>query len=478
MLSVKKFKETFEPLGYQNPRNTVSGLLRDRKGGDLQKHFAIICYDVCNGKEWTTESERIEFIKELGFQTVDHKEFNTGADVWKAYKDLENERETIDFEIDGVIVRANYLFVQANLGSSSDMRPKGQRCVKFASQKAITVLEGIMVSQGHTGAMIPTGVLKPVRVGGVTISHVLLNNYDYIKELGLTEGCQIEVERAGDVIPHVNRVIDITNKPIVPPTKCIVCNSDLVKEGVHWTCKNDACDGKAFQRLKNWVTKREIKFVGDELLAELFNHHNILTPADLYTLKEEDLYKVKRGQGIVGTASKQIMVEINKSRSCELNDLIGSLGIQFMGRRQAEIMMSQGIDTLEKFMSVTVEQLKSLPGFSEEGSKAPGIVAGIQKAKPQIEKLLEYIMIIQPEKVKVNTSHPLSGKSVCFTGVRLKGDEVTKFQAAGAKEKSGVAKGLDYLVAKDVGSGSSKMQKAASLGVTILSLEDFKKLLG
>jgi DNA ligase (NAD+) len=476
------FKEIFKPRGDKNPRNTAAGLVRNQKpeAAEFQKHLKIVYYDIITEEKFSTEIERINYIKtQLKLETVETISCNTADEAWEQYQKMEQRRPTLDFEVDGVVVRTNSVTLQEKLGTGSDLRPKWARAIKFTSLKAITTLEGILITQGHTGAMIPTGMLKPVEIGGVTVSNVLLNNYDYIEQLGLTEGCQVEIERAGDVIPRVIKLIKATSTPIVPPTECIVCKSVLVKDGVHWVCQNEGCEGKAFQRLKNWVTKREIKFLGDNLLETLYNKHHILVPADLYTLTEEFLSKVERGAGVVGTASKAIMAEINKSKNCSLSDFLGSLGIQFMGRRQAEIMAGNGVDTLEKFLNVTADQLRALPGFSEEGSKAPGIVAGIQKAKPQIERLLKFVTITVEEKVEPTTmDHPFSGKSFVFTGVRMKPDELAKFKAIGAIEKSGVSKGLDFLVAKDTTSGSSKMKKAESLGVKVLSLQEFQQQLG
>jgi DNA ligase (NAD+) len=228
MLSKSNFEKHFKPLGHKNPRNTAAGLARNQKEGALQQHLMVVYYDIENGP-LATEVDRITKIASFGLFAVFTIQC-APEEVWTKYHEIEAQRNVCDFEMDGVIIRANDLAIQKALGGSSDGRPKGQRCIKFTSLKAITTLEGILITQGHTGAMIPTGMLKPVQIGGVTVSNVLLNNYDYIEQLGLTEGCQLEIERAGDVIPHTSRVINKTNIPIVPPTECIVCKSTLAKE--------------------------------------------------------------------------------------------------------------------------------------------------------------------------------------------------------------------------------------------------------
>jgi DNA ligase (NAD+) len=480
ILSKSLFEKHFKSLGHKNPRNTGAGLARNQKEGALQQHLKVIYYDIENGGGVDTELDRINKIKGFGLDTVETV-LSHPDKVYDVYHGIENKRDLIDLEIDGIIVRANDLAIQKALGESSDMRPKGQRCIKFTSQKAKTTLKDINITIGHTGAMVPTGILEPVEIGGVTVSNVLLNNYDYIASLGLTLGCTVEIERAGDVIPHVSKLVKATDTPIPVPVNCIVCNSKLKKVGVHMMCVNDDCEGKEFQLLKTWVTKREIKFLGDELLAELYENHGVKKPHHLYMsgITQESLAAVKRGNGVVGSASKQIMAEIDKSRQATLPELLGSLGIQMIGRRQVEIMMGLGVDTLEKFLNLTVDQLISLPGFSVDGSKAPIIVAGLKKAEPEIQELLKCLTLTGVEKpAAADTSHPFGGKSFCFTGVRMKPEELAKFKAIGAVEKSGVAKGLDFLVTKDAGSGSSKMKKAESLGVKILSLPEFLQQLG
>jgi DNA ligase (NAD+) len=474
MLFLKDFEEVFKPLGYRNPRNTVAGLCRDKKSDELAPFMKIIYYDICCEEDFQNEGERLEYITQtLKLETVNSYLFEDTESVWQAYLKMEELRNKMPYEADGVIVRAFNLTTQQNLGIDPDLRPKWMKCIKFGTQKVITTLNNILVSIGSDGSQVPTGQVEPVGIGGVIVSNVLLNNYDYIASLGLTLGCKLEIERSGDVIPHCTRVIEKTNKPILPPEKCIACAGPLVKVGVHWMCKNDNCDGKNMRKIKTYLGKRNIRYIGDELLTELFKNHGVKTPADLYKLTDEYLAVVPRGAGIVGSGSKLIMAEINKSKTCSLQDFMGSLCVPFLGRRFAEIMIGQGIDTLDKFLSVSVADLIKLPGFSEEGSKASEIVEGIKKVRPLIDALLKVVKIeAAPKKFAISTT--CADKIIVFTGVRPTKEEEEKFAAAGGTVKSGVSKAITHLIVANPGTTSNKAQKALEYGVKVVGYQEFQ----
>lgn len=488
MLSISDFKKVFAPLGYKNPRNTVSGVSRDRKGNPFFRYIKPVYFDI----NWLTESavkketisDLLNYVKFLGLEVVEHKVLTSPDGIWDLYKQIEQQRPNLDFELDGVIVKAEHLDIREGLGMSSDLRPKSERAVKFASLGAITKLLSILVTEGHTGNQIPTGKVSPVQIGGVTVSSVLLNNYDYIANLGLAIGADVLIERAGDVIPFCSSVVkkDENCTPIPIPNKCVGCGGPLVKNGVHLTCMNDECEGKAIRRLKNWLTKRSIKFIGDELLSTLWEN-GIKEPQDLYKLTEQQLGKLPRGAGVVGSASKQIMAELNKSKTCSLSEFMGSLAVKYLGRRQAEIMIKQGIDSLEKWVTLTVDQLNALPGFSDDGTKAVGIVDGIKKVRPVIKALLEAGIEIEAvaQEPAVNPNGPLVGKIFVFTGALPSGTarsvawDLTR--QAGGQIKDSMTKGVTYLVCASPDSTSSKTIKAKRYGIKCISEEDWQKML-
>lgn len=490
LLYKESFTKYFEPLGHSNPRNTAAGKARKKTvEPDLLQHLSVIAFDITSDDE--TEDERTVRLANYGFlpvgtQIPDYSKSDQDETIWECYERCAILRPDLGFEVDGVIVRANLIATQNELGMSSDMRPKGQRCIKFEALSKSTYVRDVEVTIGHTGAHVPTIKVEPVEIGGVTIGSILGNNYEYLGNLDVAIGDKIEVERAGDVIPHIKTVLERPDdrQPIVPPTECIHCGGPITKDGAYHLCTNVECEGREFRRLKSWVTKRQIKFLGDGLLAELYENHGVRLPADLYSLTEEYLQKVSRGGGVVGTGARHIMPEIEKSKTATLPQFLGSLAIRFLGRRQVEIMMkSCGLETLEDFLNVTVEELESKDGFSEGGSKAKGIVEGIQAARETIEGLLGAGISIDYTQPSATGGEggKAQGKSFCFTGAlpsgmkRKEAEEQAK--SAGGEVRS-VSKKLDYLVIADPSSNSSKAKKARDLGVTLISEEEFQEMIG
>lgn len=480
LLNKTTFIKHFQPLGYRNPRNTVAGKIRDQKATpEILGHFYITPFDLFDdNKDYNTEVEKLQTLTMYGFTPVTTQVFKTAEEVWLAYQKCEDTRNNLDYEIDGVIVRANSIAVQTDLGIGNDLRPKGQQCIKFQALSKSTYLNSVEISLGHTGAHIPVGKLEPVEIGGVTVSSVLLNNWNEIERLGLAIGDKVEVIRAGDVIPKIVRVLDrsANRTPINPPTECIECASEIVVNGAYHQCQNDDCSGKQYQRLENWVNKRNIKFLGDKLLEELYDNHDIKHPYQLYELTEDYLSKVNRGNGIVGSLATDIISEINKSKTATLPQFLGSLGIQFLGRRQTEIMMKTcALKSLDDFLSVDVETLERNDGFSEDSTKARGIVEGLQKARDEINNLLKYVSI---EEVELNDT---SKGSICFSGALPSGRKRSEAQADaknfGLEIKGSVGKGLTYLVLADPTSTSNKANKARKLGVKIISEDEFYSMI-
>lgn len=482
MLNKSTFRHVFEPLGFANPRNTAAGKLRDQKAGsELLRHFKVLYFDYCaEDRSLDTEMDALGELMALGLDVVTHWCFETPAQVWEKYESIKAVRSALDHEIDGVIVRANNLDVQRRMGMSTDSRPKAQRCIKFDAARGVSQLIDVIYSIGHTGAIVPTANVKPVEIGGVTVSNIFLNNFEEIERLGIQIGDDVEIIRAGDVIPKIIGLVKAgaTRKAIVAPDICMHCGSTLIKDGANIFCKNEECEGQGYRRLKTYVFKRGIKFIGDALLEELYKNHGIKDPWQLYDLTEEYLAKVERGQGVVGILAKQIMAEIDRTKVCSLPDFLGSLSIPMLGRRQVELMMVNcGYRDVDGFLSASVEDLEACDGFSEGGTKATIVVTGLKKAKSKIEKMLTKV-IIKEEGMNVQTSSKHAGKVLCFTGVRPTEGEKEAFEIGGGIVKDGMSKAITHLVVKDPATTSSKAQKAKAAGIQIISYADFQTWVG
>lgn len=484
ILHIEDFQKYFSDKA--NPRNAANGTVR-RKDGDRAEHLRFYAFDSANGKKFKTHTEKLQYLKNNGFDVVRH--ITRGEDVISWFNIIGQIRSSLSFEVDGIVIRLDDEVAFETEGEHGSC-PKGAVVLKWEAMKAETVLIDVELTIGHTGAIIPTGKFNPVPIGGVTVSSVLLNNFDYIKGLDLEIGDTVLVERAGDVIPHVVKVVSKPKcrKPIILPTNCPFCGFKLEKMGVHLICKNDDCDGKNLGLVDSWLRKRNIKFIGDGILEMLYNRGLVCKPQDLYYLKEDELSSLPLGNGIVGERAKVIIAEIEKSKECSLNEFIGSLGVKFLGRRQAEIMVSQGVDTLEKFQIISIEKLSALEGFST--TKATGIVEGLAEMKETIKALLDAGVTITETKKEVKKEvvmGKLNGQSYCFTGginkVDANGVRYTRSRMWELVEKNGgvvhedVKSSTTFLVQADPSSQSSKTKKATKMGVGILGEEEFFKSL-
>lgn len=457
--------------GESNPRNSAVGAIR-KSNSPRAKWVRIACYDLVDGKEYDTEVEKLEYMESLGLPVCQYQTFDNPDDVIAFYNETENNRESIDFLVDGLVIKINDTSRQKALGSKNS-RPKWARALKFATMKGNTILRKIIISLSHTGSLIPTGEYDPLIIEGRTFTHALLNNFDTIEKLGLNVGDEIEIEICGDIIPRLKRIIKKNSEGTYPrPTVCPVCDAATVIDGAITRCSNPDCSAKTKGKVKNWIGKTGIKYIGESRQQDLFEAGVVTNPVDLYTITRDQLGAVI-GNGNAANA----MAQIDKYRTLPLHTFMGALGIKFLGRSNAKKLIKAGIDTLEKFKTFDPEIEKSrIDGF---GDNLKEIANGIEACKDTINGLIEAeVKVTEPTPVAENQSSDkeVETRSFCFTGVRL-GEMKDEFEARGWVEKSGISGNLDYLVAKDPTSTSGKAQKARDKGVKIIGLDEFKAML-
>lgn len=451
--------------GDANPRNTGNGTIM-RKSGENNEHITFFAFDT--DVKADTHSTRLDVLVASGFRVAPFGVFETADELVAAFQATTTTRPGLDYEIDGVIIGLDSLKAQEELGySDGGTRPNGQIAWKFESVSAETVVTGVTLTIGSTGAIIPTAQLEPIQVGGITVSNALLNNFDYIEALGVNIGDTVLVERAKDVIPHI---VEVTVKAspgcYQPPALCPYCTSPLVKDKRALKCVNDECDGKVYQLIKNWVKKTNIKHLGDGLLTALYDSGEVSTIPDLYKLTIQDLERQQVGQGRLGQSmAEKVFEEIDKTRTLDVAIFMGSLGIKFLGRSMAAHI---GLSSVDEFLEISVTELATKPEMGP--NKAAEMKESMLRKTDLIAALREEIEITKPV---AQPAKPAGGKSFCFSGVRMTPEVAAAFHAAGHQEKSGVSAGLDFLVLKDPASTSSKAEKARSLGIKIISLDNF-----
>ena len=482
------FEEHFVGRDFANPRNTVSGTVRKKHGDrSLNRFFELFFFDVVQeGENFETERQKMEFLRDqlgLRIATTYFDQDMTGVQaIYDRYQGKEGsagERFGLDYEIDGLVVRADSVAKQQELGVVAN-RPRFAMACKFPSEGKPTVLRDVDWSLGIGGRVTPVARLEPVAVSGVKVRNATLHNTDYLEGLGVRVGDEVLVERKGDVIPQVVRVLESRGGPEPsPPSRCPSCSSELERSGKHLTCPSDACPGKSYGDLLRWIGELEIDSVGEKWVQILITQGLVEDPADLYGLTVEDLVPLDR---MGETLATKIVGNIQASRSPILDRFIAALNVPEFSRQRAQMLINGGYDTLEKMQAAPAEELVAVKGFAE--TLAQRVVEGLAQRRGRIDRLLEVGVTVRPGEVVDVIDGPLDGMNFCFTGAIKTihpetGKAYTRKQMqelvtrAGGRALSDVSAKLDYLVLADVNSKSSKAKKARTLEKKLLSEEEF-----
>ena len=454
---------------YANPRNAV-GICKRLDGRGVE-HLDIFVYQVLGSMEFHSEEAQFLWLQKAGAQ-IPQWEVVTGRDakdiaanvndIWARYQT--NDREKLDYDIDGLVVRLNDLDKQSALGDK-DMRPKGAIAYKFPSAALQSTLRDILWQCGNTGRVTPVGVFDAVMLMGANITQASLYNYSYIEKLGLNIGDQIIVSRRNDVIPRIEECITNSGTCAKPPNNCPSCQGKLQFVGEYLICDNTNCPAQVLGNIKVWISSLNILEWGDTLLERLVESGKVKTVADLYRLSVKDLSSIER----MGEKSAQKCYDIlHASKELAVESLLGSLNIPMIGISMIKMVTSAGHDTLEKIQNLSKDQLENISGLGP--NKADSLYEGLRKNKSLIEDLLTTGI-----SVKAKTTGKLTGSSVCFTGSMVNKRPVLEQMAsdAGGTVKGSVGKGLTYLVIADPNSTSSKAIAARKNGTKCISEEDF-----
>jgi DNA ligase (NAD+) len=378
-----------------------------------------------------------------------------------------------------ISVKVDELALWEELGSTAKA-PRYAIAYKYAAQQAETVLEKIEIQVGRTGTLTPVARLKPVKVGGVTVSNSTLHNMDEVERLGVREGDTVQVERAGDVIPHVVRVVKRGNirKPFKMPAHCPVCKSGIHKaeDEVAYRCVNSACPARLRESVLHFAGRRAMNVdgLGDKIVEQLIETKKITDVADLYTLKAASLAKLDR---MGKKSAENLVAEILESKKAGLARLTFALGIRYVGERTGELLAGH-FGSLEAIRKATVEELITV---EEVGGKIAESIKEFFTEKSNqkvISKLCKAKVVMKAEQTKKKGTK-LAGKTFVLTGTleRWSRDEAKQLiESLGGKVTGSVSKKTGIVVAgADPG---SKFEKAKTLGVEIVDEAGFAQLIG
>lgn len=502
MLNKKNFEkynaglaeEGLPPLA--NPRNAAAGSLRIKDTREVAKrNLEAFLYHVSyitdsdhkdqTNDEPTTHSGMLEMLWQLGFKSP-QKEMKVlkGIDaVIKHIEDYENLRDTLPYEIDGIVIKVNDLALQDRLGMTSH-HPRWAIAYKFKARQATSKLLDVEYQVGRTGAVTPVAKIQPVQVGGVTVGSISIHNEDYIREKDLRLGDQILIERSGDVIPQIVRSLPELRtggeKIIKYPTHCPVCGDQLVKpEGeAVWRCVNINCEAQVVERIIHFVSKdaMDIRSFGEANVRKFYDLGLIKDIPSIYDLSGESLQQL---EGFGAKSIENLLQAIEASKIQPLHRLIYALGIRYVGETTGKTL-AQAVNNIFDLATFTDEQLKQIDDVGVKVARSIFEFFQNEDNTRMLAKLQAAGVVMERTKSAGFTEGGFSGQTFLFTGTlnKLKRSEAEdQVEKKGGKILSGVSSKLNYLIVGD--DAGSKLEKAKKIpAIKILSEDDFLNMIG
>ena len=484
--ALNRSQEELAQKTFANPRNAAAGSLRQLDAKiTASRPLKIFVYGIGRWSERMPSSQIsiLNALAAMGFKVnlADTKIAMGPEKVITYYRELESRREQLSFEIDGMVVKVNDVALQNELGTIS-RSPRWAIAMKFPPRQEETVIQGVQFQVGRTGAVTPVAQLRPVTVSGVTVSRASLHNWDEIERLDIRVGDHVIVERAGDVIPDVVKVLvekrNGREKQIIMPLTCPECGATIDKNPseVIPRCSNRHCPAQILEHLKHFVSRNamDIEGLGEKQIEQLIAANKIKDVADLYLLKKEDLYSMERmGEKL----AEKLISSIDASKQRNLSRLIYALGIRHVGSTTAKIL-ARRFASLKELACTTVQDLTAIHDIGEK------VAAAIFDYLHDPEKMLllsklESQGVSPTSEMDIDQDGVLSGKTFVISGTlarwtRKQAEE--KVEKLGGRTSGSVSKKTNYLVAGD--NPGSKFDKAQKLGIAILDEEAFAELIG
>ena len=485
-LSLKAFRQLNderEQAGesrFANPRNAAAGSLR-QLDPSIAATRPLDFYGYSIFPTLPLQSENLKWITKLGLKVNPHRKLcRSVEEILDFYRRWEEQRDDLDYEIDGVVVKVNSVEIQEKLGSTSKS-PRWAIAVKFRARQATTKLLNIRVQVGRTGALTPVAVLEPVQLGGTTIRNATLHNEDEIERLGLQINDRVLLERGGDVIPKIVSVIEqaADRRAFQMPSRCPVCGGEVYRpegEAVR-RCLSQTCPAKLKESLLHWASRKAMKIdgLGERLVDQLVEKSLVRDVSGLYRLSQEQLEGLER---MGPKSAENLLRQIDASRSLEFWRLLFGLGIRHVGERTAQIL-AKHFGSMQRLQNASQEELEQV---YEVGPKLAESIYRFLK-QPENRELIEKLEaaglpmksddFVPPEMAQV-----FEGKTFVLTGT-LEGmtrEEATSIiEHRGGRVSSSISKKTNFvLVGRDAG---SKLDKARKLGVQILDEQQFRTML-
>ena len=471
---------------FANPRNAASGSLRQLDSTiTATRPLVVTCYEIMavSLPVPPTHWEELEILAQWGLPVPTHRRLCPSIEgVMAFHLETESIRDTLPFEIDGVVVKVNRRDWQSRLGMKS-RSPRWAIAYKFTPRKEITVVQDIVISVGRTGTLTPVALLKPVEVGGVTISRATLHNADEVARKDIRMGDTVKVERAGDVIPAIAERVPVSgeqrNAPFHMPDHCPVCGSTIGREGAYFYCTGHLiCGAQLTGAIEHFASKHALNIdgLGKKTVAQLVDQELVRSLGDLYRLTKDDLVKL---DGFADRSATLLLESIAASTTPPLDRFLMGLGIRQVGQHIAKILARE-FASLEEIMLADQERFQHIREIGPEISECLATYWSEPRNRDAIVQLQKSGVRVAPGLAAGDRKKsPLAGKTFVFTGgldYFSRDDAQQAVETMGGRVSSSVSKKTSYIVAgRDPG---SKLEQARTLGVTILTEQEFASLIG
>lgn len=465
---------------FKNPRNAAAGSLRQKDSEvAATRGLDIFVFNIqqIEGKELTSHKESLDYLKELGFNTIPY--YERVDDIETAFEkvlQIGEKRGELEFDIDGAVIKVDDFSEREQLGSTAKF-PKWAVAFKYPPEEKQTEILDIEITVGRTGKLTPTAVLSPVHLAGTTVSRATLHNQDFINEKGVNIGDIVTVRKAGDIIPEVLCVNEKrSNGSFVYPERCPSCNEKVVREEGESDirCINPECPAQLLRNLIHYCSRdaMDIEGLGPSIIETFVNEGMIKTVTDIYRLDKE---KIASLDGFQQTSANNIIDSVNKSKDNDLSKLIFALGIRHIGAKAAKLL-SDEFKNIDNLMNASLEAISDIDGFGDIMAKSAFDFFQSESARELIADLKSFG--VNTESKTVINDNRFEGMTFVLTGTlpTYKRSEASKIiESFGGKTSSSVSKKTSYVLSGK--SSGSKLDKANQLGIPVIDENEFNEMI-
>lgn len=465
---------------FKNPRNAAAGSLRQKDSKvAATRGLDIFVFNIqqIEGKELTSHKESLDYLKELGFNTIPY--YERVDDIETAFEkvlQIGEKRGELEFDIDGAVIKVDDFSEREQLGSTAKF-PKWAVAFKYPPEEKQTEILDIEITVGRTGKLTPTAVLSPVHLAGTTVSRATLHNQDFINEKGVNIGDIVTVRKAGDIIPEVLCVNEKrSNGSFVYPERCPSCNEKVVREEGESDirCINPECPAQLLRNLIHYCSRdaMDIEGLGPSIIETFVNEGMIKTVTDIYRLDKE---KIASLDGFQQTSANNIIESVENSKNNDLSKLIFALGIRHIGAKAAKLL-SDEFKNIDNLMNASLEAISDIDGFGDIMAKSAFDFFQSESARELIADLKSFG--VNTESKTVINDNRFEGMTFVLTGTlpTYKRSEASKIiESFGGKTSSSVSKKTSYVLSGE--SSGSKLDKANQLGIPVIDENEFNEMI-